>query len=56
MKKHRFRAMTLDEICEIQTDCDTCPLYSMPTCDHRDTGPVKLPNGKYLLMEVKGNE
>lgn len=55
-KKRRFRAMTLNEICKMQTDCDKCPLYSRPTCDHRDTNPVKLPNGKYLLMEVKGNE
>lgn len=53
MKKHRFRAMTLDEICEIQTDCDTCPLYSIPTCNHKDANPIKLPNGKYVLMEVK---
>lgn len=56
MKKHRFRAMTWEEVCDTQKLCSPqCPVFKSPMCgvSTRPAEPARLPNGKYILKEVK---
>ena len=51
--KRKFRAMTYREVCDrFEKDCKRCPFISEP-CGLKIDMPVKLPNGKYILVEVK---
>ena len=66
-KKHKFRAMTYKEYCKslylICEDCvfapnwadkyykHICPIWNKSSNDFDK--PCKLPNGKYILVEVK---
>lgn len=57
-KKRKFRAMTNEEYCNKHKYCTNCPFnkcYSW--CDECDNNskPCQLPNGKYILTEVKNN-
>lgn len=55
-KKRKFRAMTNQEYCNKQNNCTDCAFYKYDCwCDENGRGgkPCKLPNDKYILIEVK---
>lgn len=61
-KKHKFRAMTIDEHCN-QTACQKCVYYDNTYgCYYRKfnhittySQPYRKTNGKYILVEIKND-
>ena len=57
-KKRKFRVMTNEEYCNKYNNCINCPFNNgYFWCDECDNAskPCQLPNGKYILIEVKNN-
>lgn len=55
-KKRKFRVMTNQEYCNKQNNCTDCVFnkyYSWCDGNGRCGEPCELPNGKYILIEVK---
>lgn len=57
-KVRKLRAMTGREFCDRQDEnCTNCPFDNKIYCAlRRDNLPVKLPNGKYILVEVENGQ
>lgn len=55
-KKRKFRAMANQEYCNKRNNCTDCVFnkyYSWCDGNGRGGEPCELPNGKYILIEVK---